>query len=74
MERWGRRRALPYTLAGYAIGALGYFVAESLTTLLAVRVIHGVAFGSGTTAVMTVAQSLIPRVEARRGHWLLHTQ
>ena len=61
----GRRRILVICLAVFVAASGGYFLADSLPALLALRFGHGTAFGLATTAVIAVGQSLIPPM--RRG-------
>ncbi|MPV36481.1 MFS transporter [Georgenia subflava] len=65
VELVGRRRILLVCLGVFVVSSLSYFLATTLTLLLVVRFVHGVAFGIGTTAVVTIAQSIIPPL--RRG-------
>jgi len=61
----GRRRVLLASLAVFTAGSVAYIPAGSLGLLLAIRFVHGVAFGVVSTATVAIAQSLIP--PARRG-------
>src|SRR5699024_11868211 len=56
----GRRRLLIITMAVSVLASLAYLVADSLTVLIGLRIVHGIAFGAGNTAIMTAIQSMIP--------------
>lgn len=56
----GPRGATLLGLLGYVIAALVYLPDLSLTALLVLRLVHGFAFGVGSTAVNTIAQDVIP--------------
>src|SRR5699024_11563411 len=53
------------TVAVAVLATLAYLVADSLTVLIGLRIVHGIALGAGNTAIMTAIQSIIPA--ARRG-------
>ncbi|WP_413335699.1 MFS transporter [Brevibacterium sp. GP-SGM9] len=61
----GRRKLLVITMAVSILASLAYLAADSLVLLLVVRIVHGIAFGAGNTAIMTAIQSVIPA--SRRG-------
>lgn len=61
----GRRKLLIITMAVSALASLAYIFAGDLTLLLTLRIVHGIAFGAGNTAIMTAIQSIIPA--SRRG-------
>ena len=66
----GRRRMLTIALVVFLVAALSYLPIdgiESVGLLLVVRAIHGAAFAVGNTAVMTMAQSIIPRSRRAEG-------
>ena len=65
IEVIGRRKLLYAGLLLFLIATLLYFSANSLGLLLAVRFIHGVAFGIATTTAATAAMDLIP--DERKG-------
>ncbi|MFD1210426.1 MFS transporter [Arthrobacter sp. GCM10027362] len=65
LDAAGGRRVLPAGLAVFTAVSLLYIPAGSLALLLVLRLIHGVAFGVGHTAVTAGVQALIPA--ARRG-------
>lgn len=61
----GRRRMLLTGLGFYTLAALLYIPADSLGLLIAIRVIHGAAFGMASTAISASVMALIPA--RRRG-------
>lgn len=61
----GRRKLLIISMAVFVLASAAYLAADSLFLLIAIRIIHGVAFGAGNTAIMTAIQSVIPA--SRRG-------
>ncbi|NKX52601.1 MFS transporter, partial [Arthrobacter deserti] len=65
LDAAGRRRVLVVSLAVYTAVSLLYIPAGSLALLLILRLVHGIAFGIGHTAVTAGAQALVPA--ARRG-------
>lgn len=71
----GRRRTLLVALGAYVILSFLYLPSDSLGMLIAVRLLHGVAFGLGNTAVSASVQALLP--PARRaegtGYFMLST-
>ena len=60
IARLGQRRVMLAGLVLFALAAATYLVVNSLGLLLAVRVLHGIAFGFAHTAVGATVQSLIP--------------
>lgn len=56
----GRKRMLLVGLLGFVVASLVYTAVESMTLLLVVRFLHGMAFGAANTAVAASVQSLIP--------------
>lgn len=56
----GRRRVLLVSLVVFVAASFCYLPAGSVGVLLAVRGVHGVAFGFASTAAMAIAQSIIP--------------
>ncbi|MFX0595025.1 MFS transporter [Melissospora conviva] len=70
VELFGRRRMLGIALVVFVLTSLSYLVIDgidSVALLLVVRAIHGAAFAIGSTAVMTLAQSIIPRSRRAEG-------
>lgn len=61
----GRRALLIITMSVSVLASVAYLAADTLTLLLIVRIVHGIAFGAGNTAIMTAIQSVIPA--SRRG-------
>ena len=61
----GRRKMILATMAVFVAASLLYIPTGSLAWLLVLRIVHGMAFGAGTTAVAASAQTLIPHT--RRG-------
>ncbi len=61
----GRRKLLVISMAVFVLASLAYIAADTLALLIVIRLIHGVAFGAGNTAIMTAIQSVIP--SSRRG-------
>lgn len=56
----GRRRTLLVSLVVFVVASLAYIPADSIGLLLTIRLLHGVAFGAGNTALATSVQTLIP--------------
>ncbi|WP_163544823.1 MFS transporter [Occultella kanbiaonis] len=65
LDALGRRRILLVSLALFVVMSLLYIPAQSLGLLITVRVLHGIAFGAGTTALAASVMGLIPPL--RRG-------
>jgi MFS family permease len=63
----GRRRLLLAALLVFVAASLLYIPAGSLPLLLALRIIHGMAFGAGSTAVAASVQTLIPPARRSEG-------
>lgn len=61
----GRRRMLALSLAVFVLMSALYLPVTDLVLLIAVRFVHGVAFGTGNTAITASVIRLIP--SARRG-------
>ncbi len=64
-DRWGRRPVQLAFLALFVLAAFSYPLAATFPLLLLLRFLHGVPFGGGTTANMTVGSDLVPA--ERRG-------
>ncbi|MFS0866636.1 MFS transporter [Microbacterium sp. 179-B 1A2 NHS] len=60
VDAWGRRRIMLAALAVTVAACLLYVPAVSLPLLIAVRIVHGIAYAFASTATMTIAQSVIP--------------
>lgn len=67
VDVFGRKRSLLASLIVVVIACLLYFPAHSLLALVAVRVLHGAAYAVASTAVMAVAQSVIPHHRRAEG-------
>lgn len=65
LELIGRRKLIYASLIVFLLASLLYMPVQNLYLLLAIRFLHGLAFGSSTTAIMTSVMSLIP--DSRRG-------
>ncbi|WP_211882770.1 MFS transporter [Pseudarthrobacter albicanus] len=67
LDTLGRRRVLLASLAVFVIASLLYLQANTLGLLLALRAVHGVAFGAGNTAIAAAVQALIPPARRSEG-------
>ncbi|HQY33223.1 MAG TPA: MFS transporter [Actinotalea sp.] len=67
LERIGRRRVLLGSLVLFAIVSPLYLVASSLTLLILVRLLHGMAFGALNTAISTSVMGLVPPLRRAEG-------
>ena len=67
IDNAGRRRMLLISLAAFAAASLLYIPADSLTSLVVLRLAHGLAFGLANTAVTAGAQALIPSARRSEG-------
>lgn len=56
----GRRRLLVLSMGLYVVASLAYIPISNLTVLIALRIVHGLAFGAGNTAVVAGVQGIIP--------------
>jgi MFS family permease len=65
VERWGRRSVYWISLLAFTAVAFSYHLASSLLVMAAIRLLHGVPFGSASTTNNTVAADLAP--PERRG-------
>ncbi|RKQ35216.1 MFS transporter [Kocuria tytonis] len=65
VDALGRRRMLLISLVVVAVACALYLPAGTLPVLIAVRMVHGFGYAFASTAVMTIAQSVIP--DSRRG-------
>ena len=61
----GRRKLLIITMAISILASVAYIFADTLVWLLVIRIIHGIAFGAGNTAIMTAIQSVHPFLSPR---------
>jgi predicted MFS family arabinose efflux permease len=62
---YGIKKVFLITLIIYFVSTLLYFFAESMASLLVLRVLHGIGFGMITTTTGSIAANLAP--EARKG-------
>jgi len=56
----GRRRMLALSLVAFIVLAVAYIPADQVGLLLALRLLHGMAYGAGSTALTAAVQGLIP--------------
>jgi MFS family permease len=63
----GRRRTLALSLAVFVLMSALYLPVNDLTLLIAVRFVHGVAFGTGNTAITASVIRLIPPARRSEG-------
>lgn len=63
----GRRRLLLLGIGASVVATLLYLPVDSLWLLLVMRIIHGVTFGTGHTAIMASVQSIIPEPRRAEG-------
>ena len=70
IERIGRRKILLAVLTLNLVSAVLYFMVNSYLFLLAVRFLHGAAFGIAITVITTIVAGIIP--EKRRGEGLAY--
>ena len=61
----GAKKMLTFSLALFLVATIFYFMASSLTLLLIIRLIHGIAFGFASTATGTLVAEIVP--SSRRG-------
>lgn len=61
----GRRKMLIYSMAASVLACVAYIYSDTMPALITVRIVHGITFGAGNTAIMTAIQSVIP--SHRRG-------
>lgn len=63
----GRKPLLLVSLAIFVVTSILYIPSDSIWLLLIVRFVHGMAFGTGNTALATAVQSLIPPARRSEG-------
>jgi MFS family permease len=56
----GRRRTLAFSLVVFVFASVAYLPVDDLTVLLLLRLVHGIAFGTGNTAITASVMGLIP--------------
>lgn len=64
----GRRRTLVLSMAVFVVAGIAYIPADGLGLLIAVRLVHGLAFGLGNTALVASIQSVIPSARRAEGN------
>lgn len=65
LKRLGKRKMLIIGVAISLIGMAGHYSADSISSLLALRVVHGFGFGIATALYVTLVSDVIPAT--RRG-------
>ncbi|QIN28901.1 MFS transporter [Brevibacterium luteolum] len=63
----GRRISILAALSVFVLSALAYLVADHIWVVIAIRLIHGMAFGWGSNTITAIAQSLIPQSRRSEG-------
>jgi MFS family permease len=63
----GRRRMLLLSLIAFLVATVLYIPVDNLGVLIALRAVHGVAFGVGTSAIAASAMALIPTARRSEG-------
>lgn len=61
MEQLGWKRAAIVFLAIHLVASAGYFIDAGIVFLLLVRFIHGIGFGTGINATISIGMSILPR-------------
>ena len=56
----GRRRTLALSLVVFVVASVAYLPVDDLTLLILLRFVHGLAFGTGNTAITASVMGLIP--------------
>lgn len=64
----GRRRLLVLSMIVFTLAGLSYLPVGDLALLIVVRLVHGVAFGAGNTALVASVQSIIPSTRRAEGN------
>ena len=67
VDRVGQKHAALTSLAFVSIVTVGYFVAHNVAVLILVRLLHGAGYALTSTALMAVAQSVIPQQRRAEG-------
>lgn len=67
MDLIGRRRLLVGALIAFLVASTLYLLANTLWLLIAVRFVHGIAFGAASTVLATAVIGLIPRHRRSEG-------
>lgn len=60
LDVMGRRRVLALSLVVFIVMAVAYIPADQVWLLLTLRLLHGMAYGAGNTALTAAVQGLIP--------------
>ncbi|WP_101651277.1 MFS transporter [Brevibacterium ihuae] len=63
----GRRRMILGALIVFVVCGLLYIPLAEVWAVIAVRVVHGIAFGAGNTAIMAAVQTVIPPARRAEG-------
>ncbi|GAA1389035.1 MFS transporter [Luteococcus peritonei] len=63
----GRRKMLTASLVVFIVVAVAYIPTRSLWLLLLLRLVHGVAYGAGNTALTAAVQAIIPPLRRSEG-------
>lgn len=64
----GRRRLLVISMVLYFVASVAYIPVTNLSLLIGLRIIHGLAFGAGNTAVVAGVQGIIPASRRAEGN------
>jgi len=64
----GRRRLLVISMAVYVVASIAYIPVSHLWVLIVLRIIHGIAFGAGNTALVAAVQAIIPTPRRAEGN------
>lgn len=73
LDLLGRRRLLLVSMVAYVAVSLAYLLAHDLWFLIALRLIHGMTFGAGNTALVASVQSVIPQARRAEGNGYFST-
>ncbi|WP_026700056.1 MFS transporter [Salibacterium aidingense] len=68
MERAGKKKIMLLCVIVFTVSTFGYIWAAGFTTLMVLRLLHGISFGILTTATSAIAADVVP--EERRGEGL----
>lgn len=67
MKKFGKKQMAIAATALYAAASLAYFAVNSYWLLIALRIVHGFAFGIATTATGTIAADVVPKKRMGEG-------
>lgn len=75
IERVGKRRMMLWGLIFYGLIQGLYIISDTISLLICVRFLHGIAFGFCATAIPTLAATLVPKKKQSEGmgYFLLST-